>query len=215
MRLAGSAGMLLISGLALRLHLHHHFHGPTVDYIGLLAAAAASWMGVPGPGEPVLIAAGVFAARHKLDIGSVVLVAWAGATAGGIAGWLLGAKAGHALLTASGPLRRARLRALARGEQIFQRYVVLAVWIAPSWVAGIHRVRPVVYLPLNAAGAALWAAGIGLGAYWIGPTVVDLVDDLGTVLAIVAGLAVVTALAAALRQRRRHADGRNTSSGAS
>ena len=40
--------------------------------------------------EPVLIAAGVLAARGRLDIASVLLVAWRGATAGGIIGWLIG-----------------------------------------------------------------------------------------------------------------------------
>ena len=54
----------------LHIHLHHQFHGPPFDYVGLAVAAAASWIGVPGPGEPVLIAAGVLAAKHKLDLGS-------------------------------------------------------------------------------------------------------------------------------------------------
>src|SRR2546421_13103109 len=36
------------------LAFHHHFHGAPFDYLGLAAAAAASWLGVPGPGEPVL-----------------------------------------------------------------------------------------------------------------------------------------------------------------
>ena len=63
--------------MGLSLRLHHHFHGPPIDYGALAAAAAASWIGVPGPGEPVLIAAGVFAAQHRLDIVSVLVVAWA------------------------------------------------------------------------------------------------------------------------------------------
>ena len=63
MRVAAIVKVVLVVGLALR--LHHHFHGPTIDYVGLALAAAASWVGVPGPGEPVLIAAGVFAARHS------------------------------------------------------------------------------------------------------------------------------------------------------
>ena len=70
-----------VIAVALGLRLHHHFHGPPIDYLGLSAAAAASWIGVPGPGEPILIAAGVFAAKHRLDIVEVLLFAWAGGPA--------------------------------------------------------------------------------------------------------------------------------------
>ncbi|MGI8429878.1 MAG: DedA family protein [Solirubrobacteraceae bacterium] len=205
MRVAvGPARLLWISGLAGGLHLHHHFHGPAIDYVGLALAAFASWAGVPGPGEPVLIAAGVFAARHKLDVSSVLLVAWLGATAGGIAGWLMGIRAGHVLLSARGPLRRIRRRAIARSDQVFHRYAVLAILLAPSWVSGIHRVRAMLYLPVNAAGAALWASGIGLGAYWIGPAVVDFVGDLGLVTALTLGVVIAAAVGTGILRRRRH-----------
>lgn len=201
MRLAWPARALLVLGLT----LHHRFHGPPVDYLGLCAAAAASWVGVPGPGEPVLIAAGVIAARHKLDIGSVVLVAWAGATVGGVAGWVIGMKAGRTVLTTRGPLRRARLKALKRGDDVFGRHPVLGVLLTPSWIAGIHRVPTRVYLPTNAAAAAAWAAGIGLGAYFIGPKVVELVDDLGWVLGLGLVLLVAAAVWAEISRRRRKA----------
>ena len=138
-RLAVILKALLTFGLALR--LHHHFHGPPIGYAGLAAAAAASWVGVPGPGEPVLIAAGILAARHKLDIVSVVAAAWVGATAGGIAGWVIGMRAGRRVLTARGPLERMRLAALARGDDIFARYTVAAVLLVPSWIAGINRLE--------------------------------------------------------------------------
>ena len=71
---------------------------------------------------------------------------------------------GRALLSAPGPLHGLRLRALDRGDEVFKRYVAVAVIVAPTWIAGIHRVRPAVYLPLNALGAVVWAVGIGLGA---------------------------------------------------
>ncbi len=51
---------------------------------------------MPGPGEPVLIAAGVLASKHKLDLATVLVVAWVAATAGGILGWAVGLKAGRA-----------------------------------------------------------------------------------------------------------------------
>jgi membrane-associated protein len=201
MRIALVLKTLLIVGLTLR--LHHHFHGSPVGYVGLAAAAAASWFGVPGPGEPVLIAAALIAARHSLDIASVLLVAWVAATIGGIAGWVVGMKGGRALVTTSGPLLRMRQAALARGDEVFKRYAVIAIILTPSWIAGIHHVRPAVYLPTNAAGAALWALGIGLGAYWVGPAVVDVVADLGWVTGTALVVLVLGGIGAELVRRRR------------
>jgi membrane-associated protein len=185
------------------LHLGHHGHGSPLDYIGVGAAAAASWAGVPGPGEPVLIGAGVLASKGKLDLTTVLVVAWLGATAGGFIGWVAGRRAGRQILTMRGPLRVLRLRAVQRGEHIFERYAVLAILLTPSWIAGIHRVRSSVYQPTNALAAAVWASAIGVGSYLAGPSVIDFVDDVGTgTTAIVAAL-LVAAVAVELVRRRR------------
>jgi membrane protein DedA with SNARE-associated domain len=192
---------MLLFGLTIR--LHHHFHGAPIDYGALAAAAVASWIGVPGPGEPVLIAAGVFAGQNRLDIVGVLLVACTAATAGGIAGWLLGRVGGRAVLTAPGPLRRLRLKAVARGDEIFERLPVLAILLAPSWVAGIHGVRARLFLPINLLSAILWGCGIGLGAYYAGPPVVDVVGDIGWATLVGLVLVVLVGLGIGTRRRRR------------
>lgn len=198
--------------MAALLHFHHHVKAANIDYIGIAAAAFASWAGLPGPGEPVLIAAGIFAARHKLDISGVVFVAWAGATVGGIVGWLVGLKAGRTILAARGPLRSMRRRAVERGEEVFGRLALLAILVTPSWVAGIYYPRVVAYNVINVVTAAIWAAAIGLGAYYAGPPVIDAVGDVG----IVAGsLLLVLALAlivVGVKRRRRGRDRRRHSS---
>lgn len=184
------------------LHQSLHLHGSPVDMAGVALAAAVSWIGVPGPGEPVLIAAGVYAARGKLDLAELLVVAWAAATAGGVAGWLLGRQGGRALWTARGPLLRWRCRTLARGERFFERHSLLAIYLAPSWVAGIHGVRASRYLPANAVFAVLWTLLVGLGAYLVGPPIEDVVNDVGLVTSV--GLvALVAAFVLAERRRRR------------
>lgn len=190
-RVGATVKTLLLLAVASR--IDHHLHGAPIDYVGLAAAAAASWVGVPGPGEPVLIAAGVFAARGRLDITEVLVVAWVAATLGGIAGWLIGRHVGRTVATAPGPLRRMRLAAVARGDEVFARYAVIAILLTPSWVAGILRVKTSVYMIWNAIGAAFWAFGIGLAAYFIGPSVIDFVQDYGviTTVLVIAGIAVV------------------------
>jgi membrane protein DedA with SNARE-associated domain len=195
----------VVFGLALHVHIHHHFQGPPVDYLGLGLAAFASWIGLPGPGEPLLIAAGVLAARHKLDLTSVLLVAWFAASLGGVLGWLAGMLGGRRIVTARGPLRGMRLKAVARGEEVFQRLPVLAIVLTPSWVAGIHRVRPAIYLLTNFISAAVWAAGIGVGAYFVGPAVIDVAQDVGIVL--VVGIVLLVGMAIALEVRRRRRKG--------
>jgi membrane protein DedA with SNARE-associated domain len=202
LRLARAVIWLPVLAL-LHIHLHHHFHGPEVDYVGLALGAAASWVGLPGPGESLLIAAGVLAGQHRLDIGSVIFVAWASATVGGIVGWLIGKSAGRRLITAPGPFHSARVRAVERGERVFERYPVLAIVLTPSWIAGINQVKGRIYHPTNAVSAVFWAAGIGFGAYLVGPTVVDAVNDMGTVLEVILVVAVVALVAFEVRRRRR------------
>jgi membrane protein DedA with SNARE-associated domain len=196
----------LVLGLA-AVGQRHHNHFASVDLLGLGLAAFASWVGIPGPGEPVLIAAGVLAAKHHLAIGAVLIAAFAGATLGGVLGWLAGVKLGRRALAGRGPLQRLRHRALDRGEDVFRRAPVLAVLLAPSWVAGIHRVRLVLYLPVNILGAAAWTGGIGLGAYLAGPPIVDLVGDTSSLMLIGLVALVVLVLGTETVRRRRAVPG--------
>ena len=185
------------------LHLHHRFHGPPFDYAGLALAAFASWVGLPGPGEPLLLAAAVLAARHQLDLATVLGVAFLSAVVGGIVGWAIGRIAGRRAATAPGPLHALRSRVVERGEQIYERHPVLAILMTPAFVAGIHRVRPSVYNAVNVASAAAWTLVIGLGGYFVGPPVLDAIGDLGTVVTILAGVVLVGIIAGEVSRRYR------------
>jgi membrane protein DedA with SNARE-associated domain len=197
--------MGLIFAVHIHLHLFHHLKGPAFDYIGVALAAFASWAGLPGPGESLLVAAGIFAAKHKLDIAPLLVVAWAGATAGGIVGWLFGRIAGRSVLTAPGPLRSLRLDAVAKGEEAFKRLEWVAILLTPSWVAGIYRSGNVVYNVVNAVSAVVWTLVIGIGAYYVGPPLLEFIDDFGTAGAVVAIALVVLGVSAAVLRRWRAA----------
>jgi membrane protein DedA with SNARE-associated domain len=192
--------------LAIHVHFHIIRHGvptPSIDYTALAIASFASWAGLPGPGEPLLIAAAVIAAKHKLDIKPVLAWAFVGASLGGIVGWLGGLLAGRAVMTAPGPLLRLRLKAVERGEEVFERWTIIAILLTPAWVAGIHRVGTWIYLIVNEVTSLIWAVGIGLGAYYAGPPVLDVVDDLGWVSVVGIGLLVLAAVAIEVTRRRR------------
>jgi membrane protein DedA with SNARE-associated domain len=183
-------------------HLHH-FHGPRVDYAGVALAAAASWIGVSGPGEAALIVAGIAAAHHRIDIAGVISVAWAGAMSGGMAGWLIGHKAGRPLMTASGPLRRLRLRLLAHGDDVYARRGLLAVYFAPSWMAGISGMRAWRFAAANALSALVWSLLVGLGSYFAGPSIAEVVSDVGIIGVVVLAAVVVLTVMGRRRRRRR------------
>jgi membrane protein DedA with SNARE-associated domain len=191
-----STGLILLA-------LLHHVPAANIDYAALALGAFASWAGVPGPGEPLLIASAIVAAHHRLDITPVLIWAWVGANFGGIVGWLAGRLLGRSVMTAPGPLRRLRLKAVERGEDVFERLTVLAILLTPAWVAGIHRAGTAVYLITNALSAVVWAVGIGLGAYYAGPPVLDVLADVGTATAIGLGVLVILAIGFEVNRRRR------------
>ena len=98
---------------------------------------------------------------------------------------------------------------MRRGDAAFERYTVLAILIAPSWAAGSTGVPASIYVVVNLISAALWAAG-GSGAYFVGPPIIDVVGDLGSIteaiLAVVVMLGAVAGLRRWLRVRRRRRD---------
>ena len=198
---------MLLATLHVHLHFLHHLKGATFDYVGLAIAACASWLISLGPGEPVIVAAGVFAAKHKLDISPVVFWAWIGAVVGGLAGWLIGMTGGRPLLTAPGPLHSVRLNSIRKGEELFKRREVAAILLTPAWVAGINRSRAILYIPITVVSALLlWAAPLAIGAYFAGPPILDFFDDIGLILTV--GLITAGALIVGgelLRRRRRAA----------
>ncbi len=193
-----------LSILAVLATLHHHARAAGVDYVGVFLAAGVSWFAFPGPGEAVLIAAGISAAHGHLDLAAVVAVAWAGAGAGGTAGWIVGLKGGRNLLTTPGPLQHLRLALIARGDRFYERYGPIAVLFTPSWIAGIHDMSWSRFLPANALSALVWAASVGVGAYLVGPSIADIVNDAGLAgAALVAALVALTAVLVLRRRRRR------------
>ena len=74
-------------------------YGLWIVFIGIMLEC----LGVPFPGETVLVSAALYAAAtSKLDIGSVVLVAAVAATVGGTIGYAIGRAIGLPLLARYG-----------------------------------------------------------------------------------------------------------------
>jgi membrane protein DedA with SNARE-associated domain len=183
-----SSAALLVLPVALA---HHQVDGSPIGYAAIALAAAVGWFGLPGPGEAAVIAGGIFAAGHRLDIGMVIAVAAAGAAGGGMAGWLVGMKASRPVLVGRGPFRRTRRHLIARGEQFFESHGPIGVFLAPSWAAGVHNMKPSRFLPLNAIAAIAWALVYAGAAYLLGPDIAGGLEDVGAIVPLAVAAAVI------------------------
>jgi membrane protein DedA with SNARE-associated domain len=174
------------------------------------AVVAVESMGIPAPGETVLVSAAIYAGTtHGLHIGLVVAAAAAGAIAGDNAGFLLGRRYGAAALLKYGYLVRVDSRRMKLGQYLFNQHggkvvffgrfvAVLRALAAP--LAGITLMRWRRFLVFNAAGGIVWSVAYGFAAFSLGEHVHRLTRP-AAVVALVAGtLAVILCL----RFVRRH-----------
>lgn len=166
---------------------------------------ALSWAGVPVAGQAALIAAGVLAGDGKLSISAVLVVGTVASALGGVGAYLVGLHGGRAAITAPGPFRHLRIRALDKGEELFGRYGAAAVLFGPMWLAGIHRMPWRSFLMWNAVAAVGWTVAAGLGGFLIGPAVTDVLAQVGVVVAVLAAAAAVVLLVRHRRERARGA----------
>jgi membrane protein DedA with SNARE-associated domain len=135
-------------------------------------------VGLPVPGETMLLAAAVYAATTgRLSIAGVVLAAAAGSVLGGNLGYLVGRRGGRGLALRYGRFFLVRERQLRLGERFFARHGSRAVFVArfvavlrtvTSFLAGVSRMHLPSFLAFNAAGGVAWALFYGLGAYALG-----------------------------------------------
>jgi membrane protein DedA with SNARE-associated domain len=180
----------------------------------LFAAVAAESFGIPVPGETALIAFGVLASQGHYPIEVVIAVAAAAAIVGDNLGfWLIGRRGGRALIARSSWIERRTQRVLPRTEALIARYGGRAVFFGRfvsvfretiAWVAGLAGMSWPRFLFWNAVGGILWAAAVGLVAYFGGKALADTISRYGLYGAV--GIAVIGVIALAVRKlahRRR------------
>ena len=169
-------------------------------------------MGVPLPGESLMIAAAIYAATAGgLEIEWVVLAACAGAILGDNAGYLIGRRVGSAVLARYGPRigltwprqRLGQFLFLRHGGKVvfFGRFVAFLRTFA-ALLAGANRMPWRSFLMWNALGGAFWTGLYGFGAYLLGDQVHRLVGPVGAVMGIV-GAAVFVWVALFVRRHEK------------
>ena len=157
-------------------------------------------MGIPVPGETVLIVASIYAGAHDGNIALVIAAAAAGAIIGDNAGYMIGREFGYRLLLRFGSylgLTEARVKLgqylfFKHGTKVvfFGRFVAVLRVLA-AFLAGVNHLPWPRFLIANAAGGILWATVVGMAAYTFGKGMHKIEGPLGIIsLALVVGLGV-------------------------
>jgi undecaprenyl-diphosphatase len=180
-------------------------NGPVGAYAGLFGLMFLAWAGLPVAGQPALVAAGALAAQKQLDIRTVLAVATAGSAIGGCVGYWVGHKFGRAVVTMRGPFHGRRAHELDRGERLIERYGHVAVLFAPTWVAGIFDMGWRNFVPWDVIAAVVWTLIAGLGGYFFGPPVTNVLAKANALVLAAVGVAVVAAVAIYWVRRQRQA----------
>ena len=194
------------------LSLHHLLIQLLHEYgnIVLGVVVGLECLGLPLPGETLLIAASIIAGTTQhLTIGMVVLSAALGAFIGQMAGYWIGWGIGLRLLRRYGryiglnPRRLAYGRALFRkhGEKVVvvSRFVVVLRTLA-GLLAGANHMPLGRFTVANVMGSVAWSVLYGVGAYMLGHAAKDIA---GPVAIGFSALVILGLLGAALYARRR------------
>ena len=195
---------------------------PVVVYVLVGLVIGLESMGIPLPGEVILVSAALMAARQELDVSPlwVAVAASAGAITGDSLGYLAGRRWGDRMFEVLGRRfpRQAGPDRLAYAEHIFTRYGVWAVFfgrfvallrIFAGPVAGALRMPYPRFLAANALGGIVWAGGTTTAIYTLGTRAEEWLKGsswIGLALAVAMGIATSTVFRRRLeRSVARHA----------
>ena len=170
-------------------------------------------MGVPFPGESMIIGASAYAAATgKLHIWGVILAAIGGAIMGDNFGYLIGRWAGIPLLRKFGKYVGLTDKRLDLSRYLFKtqggKVVFVGRFIAilrtfVALFAGANHMEWKTFLLWNAVGGIMWASLYGIGAYLLGDAMKRLAGPIGIGIGCVAAVVIVAAVIA-LRRNEKH-----------
>jgi membrane protein DedA with SNARE-associated domain/membrane-associated phospholipid phosphatase len=155
-------------------------YGYLVVFLGVMLES----IGIPLPGETILIASGVMVQRGYLDLGDAIAFGIAGAVVGDQIGYWVGREGGRPFILRWGRYARITPERLGQAERFFARHGGKAVFLARfvaglrvfgALVAGVSRMQWRTFLFYNALGGALWATAAVLVGYLLGGSL-DLVE---------------------------------------
>jgi membrane protein DedA with SNARE-associated domain len=174
----------------------------SIGYLAVAFFVAIESLGVPFPGETMLITAAVFAATGHLSIFGVILAATIGAVVGDNIGFGIGWYGGYPILRRYGKYVRLDQAKLKVGRYIFMRHGAKVVFFGrfvsvlrtyAAFLAGTNHMRWRRFLVANALGAIVWATLYGVGAYLASATIAKLNTPVAIALGVIAVVVIVLA----------------------
>ena len=180
-------------------------------YMAVFVLVGAESLGIPLPGETILIAASVYAgSTHRLSVWAIFAVAAAAAIIGDNIGFWIGDKGGYRLLHRYGHYVRADETKIKIGRLIFDRHGGKVVFFGrfvsvlrtyAAFLAGTLKMHWRRFLLYNASGGIVWAAIYSFVPYAVGNTI----NKASTPVDIALGVTAVAAIAAGIWLVRRQA----------
>ena len=200
-----------------------HHHQQTIDallgqygygLVGLIIGLES--VGLPLPGETVLVAAALYAgSTGKLDIAAVVLAAAMGGTLGNVVGFSVGRTLGAPALERHGPRIGFDARRQLLGQYLFRHYGGLVIVLGrftpllrafAAVLAGANRMPIGRFLAWTVVGSLLWTGLMGYGAHALGKQVEHLAGPVGITLAAAAVVVIIVSLVLLRRHEQRWMD---------
>lgn len=182
-------------------------------YAAVFVLVALESLGVPLPGETILIAAGIYAGTtHRLSVWAILFVAASAAIIGDNVGFWIGDKGGYRLLRRYGHYVRVDEAKLKIGRYIFDRHGGKVVFFGrfvsilrtyAAFLAGTNRMRWRKFLPYNAAGGIVWAAIYTFASFSVGNVINRASKPIDIGLGIIAVVAIVITIVVVRRQADR------------
>jgi membrane protein DedA with SNARE-associated domain len=157
--------------------LEHYFilAQPLLDsygYLAIFAAVMIEGIGIPAPGQTLLMAASILSARGKMSLATVFTLAFLACVLGNTGGYVIGRWGGRRLLS---KFRISETR-LKKMERLFDRYGGGVVFVS-RFFDGLRQLNGIVagtlQMPLskftvfNVLGALAWTTLWGLGLYYL------------------------------------------------
>jgi membrane protein DedA with SNARE-associated domain len=183
---------------------------PYLQHYGLWAVFGALMLeslGLPLPGETLLVAGAALASQGELDLVALLVTAWSAAVLGDNLGYAIGRFGGRQLILRHGRHAGITASRLARVEAFFRRFGAWVVFGARFFallrqlngpVAGAVGMGWWRFLACNAVGAALWVSAWGFGVYYFGQSlghVVARLHGLGYAIGLIGLVALIAAVA--------------------
>jgi membrane protein DedA with SNARE-associated domain len=135
-------------------------------------------MGIPLPGETILVLAAIYAASDPtLNIWLVIAAAAAGSILGDNAGYWIGHRYAYVAVLQYGRYLGLSEPRIKVGQYLFRKHggkvvffgrFVALLRILAAFLAGVNRMPWRDFVVANAAGAILWAMVFGMGGFYFG-----------------------------------------------